>query len=135
MDPIPITRGDDDRLYVENIRILACDASMRLHKDVIWALDAAGYRRAFDPRARIRVCAVCRAPYIGDVHSLYCSDACRQVQKTETMRDQIERRSERRAKRRNRAKCDICDATFEPHRDGGRYCSQACRQRAYRQRR
>ena len=30
--------------------------------------------------------------------------------------------------------CDHCGETYEPKRTDARYCSQACRQRAYRQR-
>ena len=56
----------------------------------------------------------------------HCSERCRLDAWNQR------RRAERAAERRFR--CATCGATFTPPRADGRYCSPACRQRAYRQR-
>lgn len=56
----------------------------------------------------------------------YCSDAC-----------VASARNERRDRTHDRVPrpCDTCGDTFTPPRSDGRYCSAACRQKAYRARR
>lgn len=54
----------------------------------------------------------------------YCTQRCRQA---ETARFRI--RSSRRVR-----PCEHCGDPFTPPRSDGRYCSPACRQRAYRRR-
>jgi hypothetical protein len=44
-------------------------------------------------------------------------------------------RPRRRAVRHEPRACDVCGETFTPRRADARYCSPACRQRAYRKRR
>jgi len=57
---------------------------------------------------------------------VFCSTYCRQ-------RDASSQRVAARARARQRA-CQTCSVAFTAARSDGRYCSQACRQRAYRQR-
>ena len=51
-----------------------------------------------------------------------CSNRC----------EQRDRRKRRRA-RRPATRCSICEAFFVPKRNDAKFCSNACRQRAYRQ--
>jgi hypothetical protein len=57
----------------------------------------------------------------------YCCIRCRWAA-------QARRRSERRAERRSHRRCRSCGEPFQPGHLWARYCSAACRQRAYRQR-
>ena len=57
-----------------------------------------------------------------------CSEECRHEQ---TLR----RRREIREIRRGKRTCETCGETFIPKRSDSRYCSGACRQKAYRERR
>jgi hypothetical protein len=55
-----------------------------------------------------------------------CLDCTREMYTT--------RRREHRAATRANRPCETCGDTFTPPRADGRYCSDACRQRAYRAR-
>jgi hypothetical protein len=64
----------------------------------------------------------------GHWRSPCCGDpSCRKA-------DKLAQARERRASRRPEALCQTCGQHFPPRRTGARFCSSACRQRAYRQR-
>ena len=67
----------------------------------------------------------------------YC-DACaaRWNADEKAERERLNTRArERRKRRRANRRCRVCERTFTPARADGWYCSNACRQRAYRKRR
>ena len=59
----------------------------------------------------------------------FCSRCCANKH---NVRPHNARRAERRAAAREGLTCAVCDTTFNPSRSDARYCSAACRQRAYR---
>ena len=80
-------------------------------------------------------CATCR-----HLHwiNLYC-DPCRERweadREAKRQRDRVYRRELRARRRAMRVGiCESCAETFRPSRADSRYCSNACRQRAYRRR-
>lgn len=70
-------------------------------------------------------CRQCQRMFIGPIQRRYCSYECGEAT-----------RAGRRDRTRDRTArpCDVCGDTFTPPRSDGRYCSGACRQRAYRRR-
>ena len=87
--------------------------------------------RCAGSRARIeQCCAHCARPVFVLPRRVpgrpFCSPRCRSLL-------QSARRRRERAEPRPRT-CDACGAAFTPPRKDGRYCSPACRQRAYRHR-
>jgi hypothetical protein len=78
---------------------------------------------------RIVDCRHCtrRVYYHGGWPHGYCSEPCQKAAR----RDRERARSRRD---RGRRTCGVCAATFTPRRSDARYCSPACRQKAYRQR-
>ena len=60
-------------------------------------------------------------------HTRYCSRKCR-------VAGQNKRQREDRREARKPLRCSCCGKTFTPSRKGRRYCSVACKQRAYRSR-
>ena len=86
-----------------------------------WGARAAGRTRE-DYQHR---CLRCGRPFYGAMARRYCTDECGELA-----------RRERRDRTRDRIArpCDACGDTFTPPRSDGRYCSSACRQKAYRRR-
>jgi hypothetical protein len=81
---------------------------------------------------RCRVCDSTRLAYYGTPYAIHwrghwfgCCTACA----TDAIN---ERYRERRRRARADRTCGTCGQTFTPTRSDGRYCSSACRQRAYR---
>lgn len=70
-------------------------------------------------------CDRCGRPFMGALARRYCSDECGQ-------RTRAERRD--RTRDRESRRCVVCGDPFTPPRADGRYCSPACRQKAYRRR-
>ena len=68
---------------------------------------------------------------VGRRRRLFC---CRRCANRLRVRPHNARRAERRAAAREGLTCAVCDTTFNPSRSDARYCSAACRQRAYRRR-
>jgi hypothetical protein len=63
---------------------------------------------------------------------VFCSVRCRTlVNRTEA----ATRRTERRLEEYGTPRCEVCEEVIDGRRWGTRYCSSACRQRAYRERR
>jgi hypothetical protein len=58
---------------------------------------------------------------------IYCSGVCREQARYAAARA-------KRADLRGTRICDNCDETFEPRRSDAKFCSDACKQRAYRKR-
>lgn len=58
--------------------------------------------------------------------AIVCDDRCRHEAN-------LQRQRERRARER-RTDCETCGETFTPARSDAKYCSDACRQKAYRER-
>lgn len=82
---------------------------------------------------RCRRCGRWRYRNVGWPHD-YCTTECARAADLDRRRN-IRRRDARiRASIRDSRSCQQCDATFIPSRSDARYCSPACRQRAYRQR-
>jgi hypothetical protein len=74
-------------------------------------------------------CEGCGRPVIHDTNrqpprAVICGEPCRR----------IVRAANARARRRVPRACSICGVEFKPNRGDARYCSPACKQRAYRQR-
>jgi len=101
-------------------------ASQPFHRDV-WpwltrgALDAGRSREEYQ-----RWCRRCRRPFYGAYARLHCSERCAELTRA-ARRDRTRDRDARR--------CETCAEHFTPPRSDGRYCSPACRQKAYRARR
>jgi endogenous inhibitor of DNA gyrase (YacG/DUF329 family) len=79
-----------------------------------------------------RSCDGCGRPVHNEINGVdrkytFCSESCQKVAKSKIARDS---RSQARAHR----DCESCGKLFEPSRDDARFCSVACKQRAYRRR-
>jgi predicted nucleic acid-binding Zn ribbon protein len=86
------------------------------------------YRYELFTRPRFTIiCRWCgRTAYYTDwVWRVVCSDYCR---------DRLRPSSQTRAAARIGRPCEVCGDPFTPPRSDGRYCSPACRQKAYRRR-
>ena len=80
-----------------------------------------------DPADYAHVCDHCGRAFWGGQHRRYCSAECGERERS--------RRRERSAVRIVGSRsCETCRKTFTPPRSDGRYCSSACRQKAYRTR-
>jgi ferredoxin len=83
----------------------------------------------------LRACVHCGVAFTGTRRALYCSAACRQ-------RANVQRHPEQRAYQPQRyvrvvhapQACTQCGQVFTPRNSRGRYCSGACRYRAFQQR-
>jgi predicted nucleic acid-binding Zn ribbon protein len=82
--------------------------------------DACAKREDWIPDHR---CVVCGVVMIGQASR--CSETCDRKAASEARR-------KRRAWRRGKKICQTCGERFEPTRTDAKYCSAACRQRAYR---
>lgn len=74
-----------------------------------------------------RPCAWCSRPYHGHPANRFCSERCANA-------DRTERRRLSRERHRARCLCAACGEQFTSPRSDARYCSPACRQKAYRDR-
>jgi hypothetical protein len=88
-------------------------------------------------KARLHRCVGCGAPFIAPPSARLCSDECRDAGKRESRAREIAKRSQRRNERRAalNVECRQCGKPVEgPSRSTRGYCSNACRQAAYRER-
>ena len=93
-------------------------------------------RRRFAPRAwNPQPCEICARPVHwqrdygpGRARIFTCGDETCQAQAN------LLRVKRLRAFERGTRTCSVCEATFTPQRSDARYCSNSCRQIAYRQR-
>lgn len=69
-------------------------------------------------------CPGCFVAFYAPIARSYCSDECRAAVLAER----------RRREPRTAGSCATCAQSFTPPRSDGRYCSAACRQKAYRRR-
>jgi hypothetical protein len=134
MKPILCHHAEDNRLYVDGVQVTVEDSDKRLDMQTIRELDAAGYIQAWNWNARVRRCVQCQTIYIGHWRSKYCSDVCRKPERNRAARDSMQKRAQGRARRRDAETCEQCGSPCQGQRAGRRYCSTACKQRAYRQR-
>lgn len=74
----------------------------------------------------VGTCPRCGRRFIGVLARVYCSATCGEA----TRAARRDRTSDRQAR-----PCQTCGDSFTPPRDDARYCSPACRQKSYRQRR
>jgi hypothetical protein len=87
-----------------------------------------------------RTCVICRGTFEAQAGALYCSRRCRSRAYYQRRGEQIRARSRawRWARQPPHAPapqaCAACGQVFMPQAARARYCSHACRQRAYRQR-
>jgi hypothetical protein len=89
--------------------------------------------------ARLSRCAGCGEFFIGHFSACLCSPECRATRKAKTVAKASAKRSERtlwwRA-RQDWIRCEYCEMYFNNYlRRSSRFCSNACRQAAYRARR
>jgi predicted nucleic acid-binding Zn ribbon protein len=132
---IPVERRSDGRLFVGNIEIVpAYDRPWRsqaLSRSTLDALttdgenkyDSAACVRFFG--ARLHRCSRCGEPFLGPGNVRICSDACRAQPP----------RKRPRLRMREVCSCLRCGAAMTATRSTRAFCSNACRQAAYRERR
>jgi hypothetical protein len=92
---------------------------------------------ALDHRARLKRCVRCGAPFIAPAPVRLCSETCRDESKRESLAKHLAKRAQERERRRAALKvaCRHCGQPVEkPSRSTRGYCSNACRQAAYRTR-
>lgn len=94
----------------------------------IWYLQISGRGDEYAPVRRI-ICKGCERVYFTQVHCVKFCYECR----FDNIGTKHVRRKSRLAKRENTV-CKSCGTTFTPKRSGAVYCSNACRQKAYRER-
>ena len=75
----------------------------------------------------LRRCEICGVGMSVKRSGKYCSWQCQN-------KGYAKQRREQRAERRENITCEICGEAFTPKRADAKYCSPACRQRAYRER-
>jgi endogenous inhibitor of DNA gyrase (YacG/DUF329 family) len=82
---------------------------------------------------RERNCSRCGRQFFSTGYVDYCSNQCQQADRNERRREQ--RAQERASRRREPGKCVVCGTKLvDQVRSTLRYCSDACRQQAYRSR-
>jgi hypothetical protein len=75
----------------------------------------------------LRRCLVCRQPMLASWSVVTCSNGCAQHKRRQ-------RRKGRRRGQEDASRCAMCRTSFVPTRSDAQFCSNACRQWAYRQR-
>lgn len=86
------------------------------------------------PRHRIKACAVCGEQFIGPASATACSQACRVERLRQRSRALVARRSKWRVQDNSAMRCKECRKPMTGARSSKTYCSPACRQKAYRER-
>lgn len=87
-------------------------------------------------------CDVCGAQFYSRWGAQsYCSDACYELDREKRRKETIKRSTQRRKERRDAVRaqlpdstCAYCQQPFRPLRSNAKFCSDACRQKAYRER-
>jgi hypothetical protein len=90
----------------------------------------------------LRDCTTCRRKFLGAPTARYCSEECRHPAKLAAAARQQAQWAEMMKQYRARLRCGTCGEPIpdrkrlrgDPIRDGSSYCSNACRQKAYRRR-
>lgn len=90
----------------------------------------------------IHKCDICNTEFSSDSENIsWCSPLCFQVVRERRRKEAIKRATHKRKERIEEAKkqlpdsiCSHCKTSFRPARVDSKYCSDACRQRAYRER-
>jgi hypothetical protein len=100
---------------------------------------AAGANRpvGLDPSARLHRCGACSAPFIAYASARLCSAECRTASKRASQRKASAKRTIRLDERRAalQVRCRQCGEPVEsPSRASRAFCSNVCRQAAYRAR-
>jgi hypothetical protein len=83
---------------------------------------------------RLRQCASCGAPYLGEWTSRLCSMECCLNSLAETQSKQRAKRAQAQAEARAGRTCRHCGESMKAERSTLAFCSPACRQAAYRRR-
>lgn len=80
------------------------------------------------PKAIIRHCRHCEAPYTGHKSKLFCSDACRLAGHSPPWNKNKKGIAANRPRNGNEKTCEVCSAIFyvPRNRSDARYCSPAC---------
>lgn len=94
----------------------------------IWYLQISGRGDEYAAVRRIK-CKGCERVYFTQVH---CVKFCYHCQQGNVGAMYVKRRKS--LERRENTVCKNCGNTFTPKRLGGLYCSNACRQKSYRER-
>jgi predicted nucleic acid-binding Zn ribbon protein len=90
----------------------------------------------------LRSCVYCGVAFAGTARALYCSQRCKNRVYDERHREQRRAYARQWYRRQPRPPgtappprtCAQCGQAFTPGKTWGRYCSDTCRQRAFRQR-
>jgi len=152
----------DGRLYVAGVQInvsaergawRAMDDARRsfsrlgvtLDERTVWLIDDALTAKAqaagsnmpvgLDPRSRLHRCVRCGAPFIAHPAARLCSSECRTASKRASQRKASAKRTIKRDERRAalQVRCRQCGEPVESASRASRaFCSNACRQAAYR---
>jgi predicted nucleic acid-binding Zn ribbon protein len=113
------------RLYVGTVKLYSQGHPRRLDEECSNALGVCNH-------ARLHRCAVCQAWFIAHWRTKVCSDTCNKVAAAASLKRFRSR--ERKNRERPTANCKVCGKPFEPQRTTRLYCSDACQQKAYRER-
>jgi hypothetical protein len=153
----------DDGLYVVGVRLdaeaeagraefAATEAARRTHRrsgvpltertawkidDALTAASGSNMPVYLSDKARLHRCVRCGAPFLAHPSARLCSPDCRTQAKRESQGKQIAKRTESRNQRRValRLECRQCGKEVESlSRSTRAFCSDACRQAAYRSR-
>jgi hypothetical protein len=163
VEPPPVEERDG-RLYVAGVEIIACaderaldaaSAARRSYRlsgvpldvETVWRIEeamtakarAAGSNMPVGIRYSVRLhrCRGCGTPFIAHHAARLCSDACRGLGRKASERRASGKRTVRRVERRASLKvqCRHCGGPVEgAARSTRAFCSDACRQAAYRAR-
>jgi endogenous inhibitor of DNA gyrase (YacG/DUF329 family) len=122
-----IDERPDGDWYVEDVRLWWDNGG--LANEVRNAIGLTAYHRE-------RRCAACGRRYLGHRSRRYCSDECRKPAKVAAAKKQTEsRRTGKHEEWVNYSfTCETCGKKDTWYRKTRRYCSDACRQMAYRRR-
>lgn len=124
--------GRDGRLFAGNVQVTT-DYDRRIHEHVRQALSLSAY-------SRMHRCAECNAWFIAYRAARLCSAECRKKAQAKRSQKANEKRRESRQYWRQRSreeiwiKCAHCGEEKEADRRTRRFCSDPCRQAAYRKR-
>ena len=99
--------------------------------------EAKEHKEAHGSKSRqVRKCAYCDGEFLVRASSLqkFCSPWCRRDADRERFSQFNAERSAKAFEARKNMVCGYCEKNFTPPRNDAEYCSRACRQNAYRQR-
>ena len=130
-------------LFAGDIRVYAASApgvhGARLDEDVAEALGLMNrlYDSGPSKEARLHRCTECNRHFIAHWQTKRCSPDCMAIAANQSTLKAVAKRTEQRrhyAERRDTRYCTVCDAAISDAVRRPRFCSAACKQKAYRER-